>query len=229
MLTMIQQKRTILLQSYYKHLLYRSKAGPAIAIYPTQHHKALHTTSSHPAAVRSIPAKDNAPLFSSSPSSSLLSLPQQVAQYSVLYEQLQAKLPAYDNPSHLSIVDYFDPAYVPHKPAYIFNHAASGFAKQGRTLCVSPEESNQYFSVQVGEDSYFKRYNALGVADGVGGWRNHLGKWEILKLRDNSTVPKNFPTRCTNATHTNVCLLQGLIQHFIQESSCTMLTSKWNN
>ncbi|CAM0135760.1 unnamed protein product [Umbelopsis sp. WA50703] len=176
MLTMMQQKRAILLQSYYKQLLYRSKAGPAIAIYPTQHHKALHSSSSHPAAVRSIPAKETGSMLSSSPSSSLLSLPHQIAQYSVLYEPFQAKISTYDNPNHLSIVDYFDPALIPHKPAYIFNHAASGFAKQGRTITLSPEESNRYFSVQVGEDSYFKRYNALGVADGVGGWRNHSGK-----------------------------------------------------
>jgi hypothetical protein len=181
MLTMMQQKQKILLQSSYKHFLYRSKAGPAIAIYPTQHHKALHSSSSHPAAVRTFPTKDNSPIFSNSPSSSLLSLPYQIAQYSVLYEPLQAKLPTYDSANPLSIVDYFDPAYIPHKPSYIFNHAASGFAKQGRTICISPEESNHYFSVQVGEDSYFKRYNALGVADGVGGWRNHSGK--ILTLR----------------------------------------------
>ncbi|KAH8554507.1 phosphatase 2C-like domain-containing protein [Umbelopsis sp. PMI_123] len=164
---MIQQKRAILLQSYYKHLLYRSKAGPAIAIYPTQHNKTFHSSSSHPAAVRSIPAKDNVPIFSSSTSSSILSLYQQTAPYSALYEPLQPRIPTYDNTNHLSIVDYFDPAYVPHKPAYIFNHAASGFAKQGRTVCIAPEDSACYFSVQVGEDSYFKRYNALGVADGA--------------------------------------------------------------
>jgi len=180
----MQPKRTILLQSYYKHLLYRSKAGPAIAIYPTQHHKPLHTTSSHPAAVRSIPAKDHTPLFSSSPSCSLLSLPQQIAQYySVLHEPLEPKLQLYDHTIHLSIVDYFDPAYIQQKPAYVFNHAASGFAKQGRPVCISSEETNRYFSVQVGEDSYFKRYNALGVADGVGGWRNHLGANPALYSR----------------------------------------------
>ncbi|KAI8577426.1 hypothetical protein K450DRAFT_252361 [Umbelopsis ramanniana AG] len=183
MLNMIQQKRAILLQSYYKHLLYRSKAGPAIAIYPTQHNKTFHSSSSHPAAVRSIPARDNVPIFSSSTSSSILSLSQQTAQYSVLYEPLQPRIPACDNTGHLSIVDYFDPAYVPHKPAYIFNHAASGFAKPGRTVCITPEESVHYFSVQVGEDSYFKRYNALGVADGVGGWRNHSGANPALYSR----------------------------------------------
>lgn len=180
---MMQQKRAILLQSYYKQLLYRSKAGPAIAIYPTQHHKALHSSSSHPAAVRFIPAKENGSMLSSSPSSSLLSLHHQIAQYSLLYEPFQAKISTYDNPNPLSVVDYFDPALIPHKPAYIFNHAASGFAKQGRTITLSPEDSNRYFSVQVGEDSYFKRYNALGVADGVGGWRNHSGANPALYSR----------------------------------------------
>ncbi|KAK3838405.1 MAG: phosphatase 2C-like domain-containing protein, partial [Linnemannia elongata] len=31
-------------------------------------------------------------------------------------------------------------------------------------------------SVQVGEDSYFRRHDALGVADGVGGWSGTTGK-----------------------------------------------------
>lgn len=41
---------------------------------------------------------------------------------------------------------------------------------------------DQHLSVQVGEDAYFIRDNAMGVADGVGGWARsrHAGKWCIF-------------------------------------------------
>ena len=62
---------------------------------------------------------------------------------------------------------------------YVFAYGASGFAKNpGKASTLTPEEDRAYFSVQVGEDAYFSRHDALGVADGVGGWKGTTGKSE---------------------------------------------------
>ncbi|KAG0237959.1 hypothetical protein BGW42_008059 [Actinomortierella wolfii] len=67
---------------------------------------------------------------------------------------------------------------------YIFSHGASGFAKNpNRPPILTPEEDQAYFSVQVGEDSYFRRHDALGVADGVGGWSGTSGANPALYSR----------------------------------------------
>lgn len=61
---------------------------------------------------------------------------------------------------------------------YVFAHGASGFPKNpGKAPTLTPEEDRAYFSVQVGEDAYFRRHDALGVADGVGGWCGTTGKF----------------------------------------------------
>ena len=44
----------------------------------------------------------------------------------------------------------------------------------------SNEEVN--LAVQVGEDAYFITDNAMGVADGVGGWRNRSGTSQFVRL-----------------------------------------------
>ncbi|KAG0183067.1 hypothetical protein DFQ28_004649 [Apophysomyces sp. BC1034] len=65
------------------------------------------------------------------------------------------------------------------KPSYNFSHGASGFAKRGRQT-----QSNEcYQSVQVGEDAYFYRADAIGVADGVGGWVGTAGANAALYSR----------------------------------------------
>ncbi|KAF9413301.1 hypothetical protein BGZ94_000777 [Podila epigama] len=67
---------------------------------------------------------------------------------------------------------FFDqPTFQNTRHNFVFAHGASGFAKHpSKAPTLSPEEDQAYFSVQVGEDSYFRRHDALGVADGVGGW-----------------------------------------------------------
>ncbi|KAG0377554.1 hypothetical protein BGX24_005886 [Mortierella sp. AD032] len=77
----------------------------------------------------------------------------------------------------LTPASFFDQPFQNTRHNYVFAHGASGFAKnpnKGPTL--TPEEDRAYFSVQVGEDSYFRRHDALGVADGVGGWSGTTGK-----------------------------------------------------
>ncbi|CAG8711915.1 3062_t:CDS:2, partial [Acaulospora morrowiae] len=54
---------------------------------------------------------------------------------------------------------------------FLLTHGASGIAKHTDQL-VSTPNNGKYFSVGCGEDAFFRRHDALGVADGVGGWRN---------------------------------------------------------
>lgn len=71
---------------------------------------------------------------------------------------------------------FFDQPFQNTRHNFVFAHGASGFAKHPGKVTLTPEEDQAYFSVQVGEDSYFRRHDALGVADGVGGWSGTTGK-----------------------------------------------------
>ncbi|KAG0175504.1 hypothetical protein DFQ28_000073 [Apophysomyces sp. BC1034] len=86
--------------------------------------------------------------------------------------------------SNLSVIDFFDPS-LPSTPQlyYTLKHGASGFAKAGKTDLTSPQDDNIYSSAQIGDDAYFKRQDALGVADGVGGWRTQAGANPALYSR----------------------------------------------
>lgn len=82
--------------------------------------------------------------------------------------------------SNLNVIDFFHPS-LSSSPLfhYTLNFGVSGYPKRGKSI--DPTEGQQaiYSSVQVGDDAYFKRNDALGVADGVGGWRTHKGKMHI--------------------------------------------------
>jgi serine/threonine protein phosphatase PrpC len=56
------------------------------------------------------------------------------------------------------------------QPALRFIHSAAGHAK--KTTRVQNMPPFDFLSGAFGEDAYFRRHDALGVADGVGGWRN---------------------------------------------------------
>lgn len=79
------------------------------------------------------------------------------------------------HPKSLPLFDFFSKSYAKPIPSYIFAHGASGFAKR-RTRYTTPDhqkkqlQNEHYYSIQIGEDAYFRRSDALGVADGVGGW-----------------------------------------------------------
>ncbi|KAI8882367.1 protein serine/threonine phosphatase 2C [Backusella circina FSU 941] len=66
----------------------------------------------------------------------------------------------------LPVFDYF---HTTKEPSFVFAHGATGFAKKP-VRYTTPSMNNGYYSVQIGEDAYFSRSDALGVADGVGGW-----------------------------------------------------------
>ncbi|KZT30329.1 hypothetical protein NEOLEDRAFT_1174619 [Neolentinus lepideus HHB14362 ss-1] len=63
-----------------------------------------------------------------------------------------------------------------HTPRYHLDVGAYGIPKRSNrhspplSRSVPASHEAGYFAVQVGEDAYFVRDNALGVADGVGGW-----------------------------------------------------------
>jgi hypothetical protein len=79
----------------------------------------------------------------------------------------------------LQLLDFFSQSYAKPVPSYIFAHGASGFAKRQRYTTPDSKQNNetkeQYYSTQIGEDAYFRRSDALGVADGVGGWAGVSG------------------------------------------------------
>ena len=72
----------------------------------------------------------------------------------------------------LPLLNFFSKSYAKPVPSYIFAHGASGFAKRQRytTPDLNKNRNEHYYSIQIGEDAYFRRSDALGVADGVGGW-----------------------------------------------------------
>ena len=53
---------------------------------------------------------------------------------------------------------------------YQLDVGAYGIPKHRRTSCARSGYPHTGLSVQVGEDAYFVRENAMGIADGVGGW-----------------------------------------------------------
>ena len=79
--------------------------------------------------------------------------------------------------STTTTASFFDQPFQNTRHNFVFAHGASGFAKHpAKATTLTPEEDRAYLSVQVGEDSYFRRDDALGVADGVGGWSGTTGK-----------------------------------------------------
>lgn len=81
-------------------------------------------------------------------------------------------------------------------PRYQLDVGAYGIAKKrpghGSKQPESPFETEDLgLSVQVGEDAYFVRDNAMGVADGVGGWAKRRGGMSSFSLSLDS-IPDNL-------------------------------------
>lgn len=76
--------------------------------------------------------------------------------------------------SSLPVIDFFASP----KPcaSYTLAHGASGFAKKYHYTTPDAKKRDTYCSIQIGEDAYFRRSDALGVADGVGGWSSVSSK-----------------------------------------------------
>lgn len=82
--------------------------------------------------------------------------------------------------TNLNVIDFFHPSLSSTLFHYTLNLGVSGYPKAGKPV-EQIDDLNIYSSVQVGDDAYFKRQDALGVADGVGGWRSHKGKWMVAQ------------------------------------------------
>ncbi|CAG8570228.1 24418_t:CDS:2 [Cetraspora pellucida] len=78
-----------------------------------------------------------------------------------------------DSLSSHSLLNIFDNRFktTTRRETLIFNHGASGIPKHTDKF-VSTICDGKWYSVECGEDSFFRRHDSLGVADGVGGWRN---------------------------------------------------------
>ncbi|CAG8774320.1 27065_t:CDS:1, partial [Dentiscutata erythropus] len=74
-------------------------------------------------------------------------------------------------PSSHSVLSFLDKSFSSPRNSLSLIHGASGIAKHSNNF-VSTANDKQYFSVCCGEDSFFRRHDSLGVADGVGSWRN---------------------------------------------------------
>lgn len=70
------------------------------------------------------------------------------------------------------------PSKAAKKPDYVFAHGASGFAKRRRHNKRRPYHTPEqhFYSEQMGEDAFFRRYDSFGISDGVGGWSGLQGR-----------------------------------------------------
>lgn len=96
----------------------------------------------------------------------------------------------------LPVFDFF--AQTKAKKSFVLGHGAAGFAKK-RYTPVHTSTSHSSVSSQVGEDAYFRRADAIGVADGIGGWSETAGNKNM----------KNFQTRVTMKFNPDQFLYQG--------------------
>lgn len=80
------------------------------------------------------------------------------------------------NNKSLPLFDFF--AQTKPQQSYKLGHGAAGFAKKRSNTETSVITSSSWSSesAQVGEDAYFRRSDAIGVADGIGGWQQTAGK-----------------------------------------------------
>lgn len=76
--------------------------------------------------------------------------------------------------SSLPLFDFF--AQTKPTRSYILGHGASGFSKRRQLNHIPINTTPLSVSAQVGEDAYFRRSDAIGVADGIGGWSTTAGK-----------------------------------------------------
>jgi hypothetical protein len=75
----------------------------------------------------------------------------------------------------LPLFDFF--AQTKPRKSFTLGHGAAGFAKKrSNNTPVYTSSSHSSISAQVGEDAYFRRADAIGVADGIGGWSDTAGK-----------------------------------------------------
>lgn len=125
------------------------------------------------------------PLFSAVLSSSPQSQTQNISHYPQVFPYLPYPQPAHLAPAATADTQLAEPSLDVDHPRYQLDIGAYGIPKNYK-----PSASNRDFhqrrsgqsvcedatlATQVGEDAYFITVNAMGVADGVGGWKNRSG------------------------------------------------------
>lgn len=120
------------------------------------------------------------PIYKQPPHRSFSSSTVSTASPQLELPERQIHLPLNHHKS-LPLFDFFSKSIAKPTPSYIFAHGASGFAKS-RHRYTTPDNkqfinknNEHYYSIQIGEDAYFRRSDAIGVADGVGGWTGVSG------------------------------------------------------
>ena len=125
------------------------------------------------------------PLFSAVLSSSPQSQTQNIGQYPQVFPYLPYPQPAHLAPAAATDAQLAESSLDVDRPRYQLDIGAYGIPKNYKSSA-----SNRDFlqrrsgpsacegatlATQVGEDAYFITVNAMGVADGVGGWKNRSG------------------------------------------------------
>lgn len=125
------------------------------------------------------------PLFSAVLSSSPHSQSQNTSNYPQIFPYLPYSQPAHVAPAAATDAQLAEASFDIDRPRYQLDVGAYGIPKNHK-----PSSSNKDFlrgrsgpsvcedatlATQVGEDAYFITQNAMGVADGVGGWKNRSG------------------------------------------------------
>lgn len=122
----------------------------------------------------------------SSPPSSQIQHPS--GQFPPIFSYIPYSTPAYFSPAQPAEAQHADHLLATEHPRYQLDIGGYGIPKNSkpnsarrdwshpnlRSKHASLEEAN--LAVQVGEDAYFISDNAMGVADGVGGWKNRTGQ-----------------------------------------------------
>ncbi|KAI8059868.1 phosphatase 2C-like domain-containing protein [Gongronella butleri] len=85
--------------------------------------------------------------------------------------------------TNLALIDFFDPDLSRPPLHFTLSCGIAGFPKAGKPVDEHDSDASIYTSYQIGDDAYFQRKDALGVADGVGGWRSHTGANPALYSR----------------------------------------------
>ncbi|CAG8435769.1 6478_t:CDS:2 [Scutellospora calospora] len=129
-------------------------------------------------------------------------------------------------PSSHSVLDFLDKPFSTPRNSLALIHGASGVEKHTDKF-ISTINDDKYFSISCGEDSFFRRHDSLGVADGVGSWRNvdsliansalysrklmHYAYTELEKYTDIKDIN---PTEIMQASYEQTirdCTLEGIV------------------
>ncbi|KAF9782988.1 phosphatase 2C-like domain-containing protein [Thelephora terrestris] len=141
------------------------------------------------------------PLFSAVLSSSPHSHSQNIGNYPQVFPYLPYPQPTHLAPAAATDAQLAEVPFDVNRPRYQLDVGAYGIPKNHKSSTSSRDFLHRRsgpsvcedatLATQVGEDAYFVTENAMGVADGVGGWKNRSG----AVTRPNKTPSALFASR----------------------------------